>query len=37
MAKEFAKKFYKSKEWKKCREGYKAERIKADGGMCEHL
>ena len=36
MAKEFAKKFYKSKEWKKCREGYKAERIKVDGGMCEH-
>ena len=36
MAKEFAKKFYKSKEWKKCREGYTAERIKADGGMCEH-
>ena len=35
MAKEFAKKFYRSKAWKKCRAGYIAERVKIDGGMCE--
>ncbi|TCO69513.1 HNH endonuclease [Marinisporobacter balticus] len=31
MAKEFAKSFYKSKAWKKCREGY----IKSVFGLCE--
>lgn len=31
MAKEFAKAFYKSKEWKKCRESY----IKSVFGLCE--
>lgn len=31
MAKEFAKKFYHSKEWKKCREGY----ILSVHGLCE--
>lgn len=31
MAKEFAKAFYRSKEWKKCREGY----IKSVDGLCE--
>lgn len=35
MAKEFAKKFYKSKAWKNCRESYIAERVAVDGGMCE--
>lgn len=29
--KEYAKKFYKSKAWKKCRESY----IKSVGGLCE--
>ena len=32
MAKEFAKKFYNSKEWIKCRESY----IKKVHGLCEH-
>jgi 5-methylcytosine-specific restriction protein A len=31
MAKEFAKKFYKSKAWQDCREGY----IKSVHGLCE--
>lgn len=31
MAKEFAKAFYTSKEWKKCRAGY----IKSVHGLCE--
>lgn len=35
MAKEFAKKFYKSKAWKQCRESYIALRVSLDGGMCE--
>ena len=35
MAKEFAKAFYRSKEWKRCRSSYIAKRIKTDGGMCE--
>ncbi|MGX5485228.1 HNH endonuclease [Bacillus cereus] len=33
MAKEFAKKFYKSIYWKECRLAYIATRI---DGMCEH-
>lgn len=36
MAKEFAKKFYKSKEWKDCRKSYIAERRAIDGGLCEN-
>ncbi|MFS0864115.1 HNH endonuclease [Fredinandcohnia sp. 179-A 10B2 NHS] len=32
MAKEFAKKFYKSKAWRKCRESY----IPSVHGICEH-
>lgn len=36
MAKEFSKKFYKSKEWKHCRSSYISEREKIDGGICEH-
>ena len=35
MAKEFAKRFLRSKPWRNCRAGYIAERIKIDGGMCE--
>ena len=35
MAKEFAKGFYNSKQWKKCREAYIAHRKAIDGGMCE--
>lgn len=35
MSKDFAKTFYKSKVWQKCRRAYIAERIKTDGGMCE--
>lgn len=31
MAREFARAFYNSKEWKKCRKGY----IKSVGGLCE--
>lgn len=35
MAKGFAKKFYASDAWRRCRDGYIAERVKIDGGMCE--
>lgn len=35
MAKEFAKVFYKSREWRRCRESYIAGRKAIDGGMCE--
>lgn len=35
MAKEFAKKFYRSKAWKKCRKSYIAKRKSIDGGVCE--
>mgnify|MGYP000647991802 CR=1 FL=1 len=35
MAKEFAKKFYNSKQWKKCRGAYITHRKAIDGGMCE--
>ena len=35
MAKEFAKRFYKSKAWKLCRDAYIQHRIVADGGLCE--
>lgn len=35
MAREFAKGFYNSKAWKKCREGYIAKRKSIDGGLCE--
>lgn len=33
--KEFAKKFYKSKQWQQCRKLYIAERTLIDGGVCE--
>jgi len=35
MAKEYTGGFYKSKAWIDCRSAYIAERIKADGGVCE--
>ncbi len=35
MAKEWAKPFYNSKRWKKCRDSYIKKRISTDGGMCE--
>lgn len=35
MAREFAKSFYKSKQWQKCRAAYIAKRKAIDGGMCE--
>lgn len=35
MAKEFAKKFYDSSKWKKCRSAYIEHRRAIDGGMCE--
>lgn len=35
MAKEWAKKFYKSKAWQQCRRSYISKRINRDGGMCE--
>lgn len=33
--KEYAKSFYKSKRWQKCRKAYIDKRIMIDGGMCE--
>lgn len=35
MAKLFAKSFYGSHKWKKCRNGYIHQRILIDGGICE--
>jgi len=35
MAKGFAKAFYKSAAWSKCRASYIKERIAIDGGYCE--
>lgn len=35
MAKEWAKAFYNSKRWLKCRDSYIADRIAIDGGVCE--
>lgn len=35
MAREFAKKFYNSKAWRKCRTTYIEHRVAIDGGMCE--
>lgn len=35
MAKEWAKAFYKSKAWRKCRAAYIAHRQSIDGGICE--
>lgn len=35
MAKDWAKSFYRRKVWLGCRDGYIAERVKIDGGLCE--
>ena len=35
MAQDFAKEFYHSRRWRRCRAAYIAERIKIDGGLCE--
>lgn len=35
MAKEFAKAFYNSKRWKRCKASYIAKRKAIDGGLCE--
>ena len=35
MAKEWAKNFYKSKAWQRCRDSYIADRTMIDGGLCE--
>lgn len=35
MAKAFAKSFYASGRWKKCREAYISIRKSVDGGLCE--
>ena len=35
MAKEFARGFYDSKEWRRCRKSFVASRRKIDGGMCQ--
>lgn len=35
MAKDFAKAFYSSAAWKRCRAAYIAKRIPVDGGLCE--
>ena len=35
MAKEFAKAFYNSRKWKKCRDAYIKHREAIDGGLCE--
>mgnify|MGYP001030230818 CR=1 FL=1 len=35
MARDFAKAFYNSKQWKRCRAAYIAQRRAIDGGMCE--
>ena len=35
MAKEWAKGFYNSKAWKRCRSGYIALMLQNNGGMCE--
>ena len=36
MAREFAKMFYRSAAWKKCRASYISQRAAIDGGMCEY-
>ncbi len=35
MAKDFAIRFYKSKAWEQCRDGFIATRQAIDGGMCQ--
>jgi len=35
MAQDFARSFYNSAPWRKCRAAYIAKRIRIDGGLCE--
>ena len=35
MAKDWAKRFYDSKQWKDCRESFIAQREAEDGGLCQ--
>ena len=35
MARDFAKPFYNSKAWQRCRAAFIAERIAIDGGICQ--
>ncbi len=35
MAQEWAKSFYRSKKWWRCRSNYISHRIMTDGGLCE--
>lgn len=35
MAKSWAKAFYNSKAWRRCRDSYIAQRTLEDGGLCE--
>lgn len=35
MAKEFARAFYDSMTWRRCRKAYIADRVAIDGGLCE--
>ena len=35
MAREFAKAFYKSRKWEKCKNSFIDRRINIDGGLCE--
>ncbi|MEG1874706.1 MAG: hypothetical protein RR185_03980 [Angelakisella sp.] len=35
MARDFAKPFYNSRLWRRCRAAYKAYRVSVDGGLCE--
>jgi hypothetical protein len=35
MAREFAKQFYHSAAWEKCRKSFISERIATDGGFCQ--
>ena len=35
MAKEWAKAFYKSKAWRRCRASFIADRRRIDGGLCQ--
>lgn len=36
MARDFARSFYDSTAWRKCRKSYISQRQSIDGGLCEH-
>lgn len=36
MAKDYAKGFYKSRAWQRCRAAFISEREAIDGGLCQH-